>query len=426
MPGLIQSLMLLTFTLLLGLSSAAQSNTPYFPKLTNPAHPAYPALPLIQPANQSPEKGEAQYVKSGIRIASRPANRRYSLAFTIEPVEVGSVLRKGKVVVSTKTRAEVRIILDIPGRMEDKKGELIPVSFAKKDRDVKGMSTFQTIGRADLPVEAKLILKDLNGKVLDAMKLEALGKGKEDREGSNNPQTSLEKLPAIGKSRFSTEPALLELTVSTDGFCSSVITILNEQDQPLHIKGYLQYISVKSSLSSFSLGERKGYFPHFVVIEPSEFDLEPGEKRKVKVICQVPQGEEERYYARVVLELDFPDEKEADVDINRGAPEEPSAVSTKFQETSANRDEPLEFMIAFRRLGKVRLNPNRKIAAKNYPAMVEEITLKRQVEFVFPEGVRDLKAAYDKRLPPGKYIAEVSFKHGDRMLISQSHTFCVE
>ena len=53
------------------------------------------------------------------------------------------------------------------------------------------------------------------------------------------------------------------------------------------------------------------------------------------------------------------------------------------------------------------------------------ITLERQVEFVFPEGIRDLKAAYDKRLPPGAYLAEVIFKHGNRMLISQSHMFKV-
>lgn len=74
----------------------------------------------------------------------------------------------------------------------------------------------------------------------------------------------------------------------------------------------------------------------------------------------------------------------------------------------------------------MKLTPNRKIAAKDYRAMVEEIILERQIEFIFPEGIRDLKAAYDKRLPPGKYLAEVSFKHGDRMLISQSQAFRVE
>lgn len=74
----------------------------------------------------------------------------------------------------------------------------------------------------------------------------------------------------------------------------------------------------------------------------------------------------------------------------------------------------------------MKLNLNRKIAAKDYRGMVEEITLERQVEFVFAGGIRDLKAAYDKRLPPGKYLVEVSFRHGDRMLISQSHIFSVK
>jgi len=397
---------------------------PFFGKLTSSS---YPALLPIQPANQFLKKAEGQFIKFGMTIPSRPVNRRYSLAFTIEPAEKDSVLRKGKVAVGTKTKAEVRIILDIPGRIEDKKGELIPISFVRKDRVAKGMSTFQTISRGDVAVEAKLVLKDLKSKVLDVMQLEALGEWKEDREGPNNPQASVEKLPGIGES-LPTDPALLEFTVSTGGFFSSVITILNEQDQPLHIKGYLGYISVKSSLSSFSLPEGKGYFPHLVVIEPSELDLQPGEEGKINVICQVPQGEEERYYARVVLELDVPNEKEAGADIKRGATQELSAVSQEFKEVSSNLDEPLEFMIAFRRPGKVKLNPNsnRKIAAKNSPATLEEVTLERQVEFVFPEGIKDFKAAYDKRLPSGKYMAEVSFKHGNRMLISQSHTFCVE
>jgi len=422
MAGLIA---ILTFMLLMSPSAYGFLGTPNFNSLKEVIDSG---LQWVQPNNQAvlARENKGQYVKFGVTIPNRPVNREYSLAFTMEPAEKDLVLRKGKVAVGTKTRAEVRIILDIPGRIEDKKGELIPISFAKKGRAAGGTSVFQTISRGDLPVKARLILKDLSSKVLDAMQLEALGEGKENKEGSNKGETSAEKQSGIRKSRFSTEPALLEFTASTGGFFSSVITILNEQDQPLHIKGYLQCISVKSPLSSFSSEENKGYFPDLVVIEPSEFDLQPGEKRKVNVICRVPQGEEERYYARVVLELDFPDEEEAGVDIKRGASEELLSVSQKFKETSSNLDKPLEFMIAFRRPGKVRLNSNRKIAAKDYRAMVEEITLEGQIEFIFPEGIRDLKAAYDKKLPPGKYLAEVSFKHGDRMLISQSLTFRVE
>lgn len=416
--------LILTFVLLMSFSTRGFLRNPSFNSLEEVMDSGFR---WVQSSRQAvlARKNKPQYVKFGVRIPNRAVNRKYSLAFTIEPAEKDLVLRKAKVVVATKTRAEVRIILDIPGRIEDKKGELIPISFAKKSRAARGTSTFQTIGRADVPVKAKVIIKDLSNKILDAMQLKALGEGKEDSEGSNNPQTSVEKLSGIDKS-FPIEPALLEFTVSTGGFFSSVITILNEQDQPLHIRGYLQCVSVKSSLSSFSFGESKGYFPDLVVIEPSELDLQHGEKRKVNVICQVPQGEEERYYARAVLELDFPGEEETGANINRGATEGLSAVSPKFKETSSNLDKPLEFMVTFRSLGKVRLNSNRKIAIKDHQAMVEEITLERQIEFVFPEGIRDLKAAYDKRLPPGKYMAEVSFKHGDRMLISQSHAFSVE
>ncbi len=65
------------------------------------------------------------------------------------------------------------------------------------------------------------------------------------------------------------------------------------------------------------------------------------------------------------MELDFPEEKEAGVDINRGAPQELSAVSPKFKETSANLNKPLEFMITFRRPGKVKLSSNRSQDTKS-------------------------------------------------------------
>jgi len=94
-------------------------------------------------------KNKTQYVRFGLSIPSRPVNQKYSPAFTIEPAEKDSVLRKAKVVASTKTRAEVRIILDIPGRIKVKKGELIPLSSAKKRRATEGRSTFQTIGRGN-------------------------------------------------------------------------------------------------------------------------------------------------------------------------------------------------------------------------------------------------------------------------------------
>lgn len=184
MAGLIS---ILIFILLTSSSDCAFPGTPNF---NSQKEPMDSVLQWVQSTNQAVlvEKNKGHDVKFGIRIPNRPVNRRYSLAFTMEPATKESVLTKGKVVVGTKTRAEVRIILDVPGSIEDKKGELIPVSFVKKSRALGGMSTFQTIDRADLPVKAKLIIKDQSSKVLDAMQLEALGEGNEDSEGSNAPR----------------------------------------------------------------------------------------------------------------------------------------------------------------------------------------------------------------------------------------------
>ncbi|MEA3485511.1 MAG: hypothetical protein U9R03_02265, partial [Candidatus Aerophobetes bacterium] len=205
------------------------------------------------------KENKSQVVKFGISISNRPINQKYSLAFTMEPAEKDLPLRKGKVAVGTKTRTRVRIILDIPKGVKDEKEKPVLISFVQKSRDTGGMSTFQTTGRGDLPMEAKLILKDLSSKTLDAVQFKVLGEWKENDENSGNLQTSVEKQFGINESRFYTEPAILEPEMSTGSFCSSVVTILNEEAQPLHIKGYLHYILVKSSPSSFSSQESKGY-----------------------------------------------------------------------------------------------------------------------------------------------------------------------
>ncbi|GAG49827.1 unnamed protein product, partial [marine sediment metagenome] len=95
----------------------------------------------VQSNNQAvlARENKTEYVKFAVRIPNRPVNQRYSLAFTLEPAKKGLVLRKGKVVATTKTRVEVRIILDIPGRIEREKDKVISLSLAKKSRAARGI-----------------------------------------------------------------------------------------------------------------------------------------------------------------------------------------------------------------------------------------------------------------------------------------------
>jgi len=144
MAGLIS---ILTFILLTSSSDCAFPGTPNF---NSQKEPMDSVLQWVQSTNQAVlvEKNKGHDVKFGIRIPNRPVNRRYSLAFTMEPATKESVLTKGKVVVGTKTRAKVRIILDVPGSIEDKKGKLIPVSFVKKSRALGGNSKLSRRGLA--------------------------------------------------------------------------------------------------------------------------------------------------------------------------------------------------------------------------------------------------------------------------------------
>ncbi len=106
MGGIIQALI---FILSLGLSMSAPANTLYFVKFSNPG---CSALPWIHPPNRSLKKTEGQFIKFGMTIPNRTVNRRYSSSFTIEPAKADSLIGKGKMVVTTKTKREVRITLE--------------------------------------------------------------------------------------------------------------------------------------------------------------------------------------------------------------------------------------------------------------------------------------------------------------------------
>ncbi len=129
---------ILTFILLMSSSACAFLGASNF---TSQKEVMDSVLHWVQSNNQAvlAKENKTEYVKFAVRIPNRPVNGRYSLAFTLEPAKKGLVLRKGKVVATTKTRVEVRIILDIPERIEGKKGELIPLSFVKKSRAARGI-----------------------------------------------------------------------------------------------------------------------------------------------------------------------------------------------------------------------------------------------------------------------------------------------
>jgi len=390
----------------------------------------YPFFFQVQPTNLSPVKMKEQNPKFKIGMTGRALSGKYSLALTVEPLQTESLLTQGRIKIGSKTRTLVRIIFYIPRRMEKKEGRAILTSSDKKTRmtgKVSTSSTSQTTASGDMPAKGELVIKDTGGKILDVIQFQALDNSKSVSDlPTSQPDVSAQKPEWSGNLYLSTEEALLELTVATGGFHNSVVTFSNQQDEPIHVRKYLQYAEIKSPLgASYSGGRKREEFFQWVIIEYSKFNLGPGEEKRVDIIGCPFGKEENQYYARVILEVDSLSEEEEDIDSDQSVQEELLASSNNFKENDSGEDEPLEFILVFRGPKKVQLTSSRKISIKDRESAVEQILLARELEFIFPDGIEDVKVVYEKKLFPGKYTIEMNVQQDGKTSIWQSHTVSV-
>lgn len=326
-------------------------------------------------------------------------NGKKSLSFTLEPASGESFLGQNRIAIATRIKPITRIILDIPRAMD--KNSIISSDKGKT-------SIFRSTGSSGLPLNGQLVIKDISGEIIDVVKFIALGK--QNAYDSLETKALVKKFDERAPSPLSNNLALLNLKFSTGRFQSFIINFYNYQDKPVYIKGYMQYLWIKLTGDTFSsMRIKHGEFSKWVIIEPSEFVLQPGKSKKVNVICSVPDDKEDNYYARVIMELSPSEGKE----IN---------LSPKKNELKGN--EPLELTVKLRKPGMTELvSTGRKI---NKNLRVEEVMLEGGIELFYPEGIKRIQAFYEKKLTTGEYTAEVSFKHGSKISISQSNKFSVK
>lgn len=412
---------------LCSLSARAPAKTLCSDKLSNQK---YPLFLQSQSTNFFLTKRKEQSPKFKIGITGRSLSGKYSLALTVEPPQRESLLAQGKIKIGSKSKVPLKIILHIPRKMQDREEEAILTSSDRKTsiaERASTSSTLQTTASGDMPAKGELVIKDRAGKILDVIQFQALDNSKSVSDlPKSQPDVSAQKPEWSGNLCLSTEEGLLKLTVATGEFCNPGITLSNQQDESIHIRAYLQYIEFP--LSTVYLGIGKGdEFSQWVTIELSDFDLQPGEEKRVDTSggCILPK-EEDQYYARVVLEVDSLSEQQLDIDSDQSVGRELLADYDTFREKGPRQNKPLEFTIVFRGPKEVQLTSYKKRTVKDREGMVEQTLLARELEFVFPEAIERIEVVYEKKLPPGSYITEMRVEQGEKTSISQSHTFSVE
>ena len=251
---------------------------------------------------------QSKDVKFKISIPSNATPGEYYAVIMVEPKTFTNVKdKKNPVMLQMKSRVAIVVVLDVPGRTYEKKGEVEEIKVLKTDSLVKLSSSFKNTGDIHLEVLAEATIRSADGKInFGKCSLKALNSAKDaafifpsatrDFEGALDRQ--LPKGDYIAEVSYDYGYAFRKAK-NTEKFSIKREALLNESKA--------EFLSLKSK--EFRLLVPKGgskmqvvqvtnidYRPlqvtavdlDWIKVSPSSFILKPGEVRNILLNVSVP------------------------------------------------------------------------------------------------------------------------------------------
>jgi hypothetical protein len=123
------------------------------------------------------ESKEIKY-KVSVPLSAKPGE--YYGVILVEPEEFTSVRKKdAPMVMKMKTRVAVVVVLNVPGRIYEKKGQAFDMSLSEKAGVININSTFKNLGNIHLDVLGEAVVKTASGTVYARLKLKPISSSKE-------------------------------------------------------------------------------------------------------------------------------------------------------------------------------------------------------------------------------------------------------
>ena len=238
---------------------------------------------------------------------------------------------------------------------------------------------------------------------------------------------------AFAQVSFTVSPPLIELTVpagTTREFSLTVFAGTGEKKE-MRFRVYLADFNLKKdgNIQFFRAGTLKRSAAPWIEINPSELVMKPEERKRVNVKLTIPAGVSGGYYAAIMVELlpEIPPEAVMGVvhtwrmvsivEFTVAGWKRPrtkiSISELKVEPSSEGRG--LTFTTTIENKGNVHVRGEGSLAITTREGRrLAELPLKAGRGTVFPESMRDFKAVLDRELPPGEYLADATFRYGDR------------
>lgn len=281
--------------------SMLQNGSLKFDRLEGFKHSAVPWIKLEQSYYTLLEK-QTKELKFNISVPRNADPGEYYSVVMVEPTEFADIKSKDKpLVLQMKSRLAVVIVINVPGRIYEKKGDALSTSIIEEHDTLKIFSTFKNTGNIHLDVAGTASIRSKDGKTrFGQTKLLALGANKEEafvfpgnkRDFEGLMDRQLPKGEYICDVIFDYGNKIKKATASSIFSISRKVNVDESKNEYLSFEsknlelvipvGALRTKVFKVSNTDYRSIDVSVASDKWVVVEPQSFTLQPGESRNIK------------------------------------------------------------------------------------------------------------------------------------------------
>ena len=264
-------------------------------------------------------------IKFKVSIPSNVAPGEYYAVIMVEPEKFVNVKdKKEPVTLKLKTRVAIIVILDIPGRVYEKKGEITGLNAFPSEKLVKITSSFKNTGNIHLDVAASATIRSADGKInfgkfdlraLSSSKVEAFifPDGTRDFEGTLNRQLPEGDYLADVSYNYGYNFKKANKTIKFSIKRKGTINEKNAEFIGLESKELKLSIPIGATRTQTIKVTNTDYRPisnvvvesnDWIQIKPKTFSLKPGEIKNIQAIINVSEYKEAIKKASIIFRPD--------------------------------------------------------------------------------------------------------------------------
>ena len=268
---------------------------------------------------------QSKNIKFKVSIPSNVAPGEYYAVIMVEPEKFVNVRdKKNPVMLQMKTRVAIVVILDVPGRVYEKKGEITGLAvIPPTEKYVKLSSSFKNTGNIHLDVTANGVIRSADSKInFGNFELRALASSKPEAfmfpDGTRNFEGILKRqLPAGDyladvSYNYGYNFKKANKTIKFSIKRKSTINEKSAEFIGLESKEIKLSLPVGSTRTQLIKVTNTDYRPisvstkseNWIQMRPETFDLKPGEVKNVQAIISVSEYKEAIKKANIVFKSD--------------------------------------------------------------------------------------------------------------------------